>query len=90
MADLPLLTGAGLSFVHLNTQSIYNKIDQVRLLVGEMLPDVFCVTESWLTENIPDGLVGISDYTLVRQDRSTGKRGGGLITYFNNEPYSRS
>ena len=43
--------------------------------------DIVCITETWLTKNISNSVVDISDYTLVRKDRSADKRGGGVCTY---------
>ena len=43
--------------------------------------DIACITETWLTNNVPNSVVYISDYTLVRKDRSLGKRGGGVCAY---------
>lgn len=45
-----------------------------------------CVTESWLTSDINDDLIGIRGYNYFRNDRcdnsSDTRRGGGTITYF--------
>ena len=43
--------------------------------------DIVCITETWLTNNISNSVVDISNYTLVRKDRSADKRGGGVCTY---------
>ena len=43
--------------------------------------DIACNTETWLTNNIPNSVVDISGYSLVRKDRSADKRGGGVCTY---------
>lgn len=73
MADIPKLSDSGLGLVYLNIQSIIPKIEEIRLLVANVLPDVFCISESWLTHLIPDGLVNIQDYVAVRHDRQSGK-----------------
>lgn len=66
--------------MQLNAQSILTKIDELRLLMNDTLPDVLCISESWLNQKIPDEFIGIQDYLAIRLDRRTGKRGGGLIT----------
>ena len=43
--------------------------------------DIACITETWLTNNIPNSVVNISDHTLVRKDRNLDKRGGGVCAY---------
>lgn len=45
--------------------------------------DLFCVNESWLKPEIPNGMVSVDGFTIVRNDR-IGKRGGGTIIYINN------
>lgn len=68
--------------MHLNTQSLLPKIDELQLLVEDKLPDFLCITESWLSSQIPNGLVDIEDYVLCRLDRESQRRGGGLVCYF--------
>ena len=43
--------------------------------------DTACITETWLASNIANSVVNISDYTLVRKDRSLDKRDGGVGEY---------
>ena len=38
------------------------------------------VTETWLTDAIPDAALHISGFTIVRRDRSN-RRGGGVAIY---------
>ncbi|XP_067631924.1 uncharacterized protein [Eurosta solidaginis] len=44
-----------------------------------------CVTESWFKVGMKDLLYTLCDYSLIRNDRSTGNRGGGIAIYF--KPY---
>lgn len=81
MAGLVNRTGLGVSFVHLNTQSLYSKIDEIRILAYDVHPDLLCLSETWLSGKIPDGLVSLPGYTIFRADRSTHKHGGGLACY---------
>lgn len=43
--------------------------------------DVVGVSETWLHGIVSDNLIARPDYNLVRNDRSGGKRGGGLCFY---------
>lgn len=45
--------------------------------------DIACITKTvtWLTDNIPNSVVNISDYTLVRKDQTLDKRGGCVCAY---------
>lgn len=85
MAGNPNLLGSGLSLIHLNTQSILPKFEEIQLTINNLCPDIFCVTESWLSHAIPNGLVALDQYTLYRLDRLAHRRGGGLISHFKNE-----
>lgn len=84
MASLINRTGLGLSFIHLNTQSLYSKIGEMRILVNDVNPDLLCLSETWLSDKIPDGLIELPGYSVFRADRLTHKRGGGLACYVNN------
>ena len=68
-----------------NAQSVFYKLDELRALAAATKPAFICVTESWLTSEISDDLVGISGYDSFRNDRCDdpldNRRGGGTITY---------
>lgn len=80
----------GLRMVHYNIRSLLPKIDLIRNELVNKPCDIFSVSESWLHESIPNGLISIDGYTCVRQDRSTRtdrgstKAGGGLCVYINS------
>lgn len=75
---------------HLNTThptinfTSESSIDQVRknFLVDSM--DVLCFSETWLNCDIPDELVGLRNFSLLRNDRRYG-RGGGTCIYIRNK-----
>ena len=64
-----------------NTRSLVNKIEDLEVVINQNDMDIACITETWLTNNIPNSVVDISGYSLVRIDRSADKRGGGVCTY---------
>jgi hypothetical protein len=70
----------GLSIIHLNIQSLVNKIDQIRLFCAIYKPNLLCLTESWLTSKHTDFEFKISGYKIHRCDRED-KKGGGVIVY---------
>jgi len=49
---------------------------------------VLCFTETWLHDNVPDTVVNLAGFHLVRADRSCNesgkKKGGGVAIYVNN------
>lgn len=86
--DTPDFSGSGLSFIHLNSQSLFPKLGEFELILNTTQPDVVCVTETWLGGAIPDGLVSIPNYSVVRYDRSSHKRGGGLACFFRDSTFT--
>ena len=86
--DLP----SGLRFVLWNARSVYPKIDELRLIMGNSKreADVLGITETWLnTTSYSDSSVAIDGYNLERRDMSTG-RGGGVAVYLHDSvPYTR-
>lgn len=73
-----------LKIAHLNTRSLIAHFDDVTQLLHRESIDILCLTETWLNESMPDGNVAISDYCLFREDRTDGRRGGGLMVYIRN------
>lgn len=70
--------------LHLNIRSLINKIELVRHLLQDETTDALCLSETWLTAQVPDELIYITGYKLWRGDRPTcsGKpRGGGVCVY---------
>ena len=51
--------------------------------------DVIAITETWLNPEIPDGPVSLTDFSIVRNDRASGKRGGGVCAFIKSDiPFS--
>ena len=51
--------------------------------------DIACVTETWLSDEVPHCVTDIDGYTCERRDR-VDRRGGGVLTYIRNSiPYHR-
>jgi len=86
-------TNKNLSICHVNIQSLGTgeqgptspanvKLDQVRtiLQIKEQF-DFICLSETWLTEHIPDENIELEHYSTYRRDR--GERGGGVLIYAN-------
>lgn len=83
MEELKLEKGQKLVF--LNVRSLYTHLNELQV---EFNDTAFCMlgfTESWLNENIPNSLIPIKGYSVVRLDRQVNKRGGGVIIYIRND-----
>ena len=73
-----IIRSKGLKIFYLNIRSLKNKITELSYLIIKQDIDILAVTETWLHKNIDTHLVDIEGYILIRLDRTTGKRGGGL------------
>ena len=87
--------GRGLHIAHLNVRSLLggHSFEMLKNQVESSKFNLFTVSESWLTEAVPDKSVEFSGYELIRLDRAwsdntTGgspKRGGGVACYIKKE-----
>lgn len=68
-----------LRFGHVNVRSLLAHFDDLSEIVIENGYDLFGVSETWLSEHIPNAAIDIPGYTIVRRDRAT--RGGGVALY---------
>lgn len=71
----------GLSFIHLNAQSLFAHIDDFRADLASHFADVALISETWLNTSHSDAMISVSGYKLYRNDRADWKRGGGVAIY---------
>ena len=67
-----------------NAWSVVNKIDELRVLVYDLSPDIVCINETWANNTHTDVYFAIKGYNIVcRVDRMDTKAGvgGGLLIY---------
>ncbi len=69
---------------HINIRSILSKIDQIQNLLIDSNLDFLCMSETWLTSNVPTDLINIPGYICYRKDRPKG-RGGGVLIYIREQ-----
>ena len=69
----------GLKILNLNVQSLYPKLDEIRLLVLESEPDIHGLTETWLNDSHTNSEINFPNYNLYCKDRADGY--GGVILY---------
>ena len=74
----------GLRIAHLNINHIMGKIDQVKLILDNELPDIFCLGETFSNVKVDDRLLCHEGFELERRDRIA-KAGGGLLCYIQND-----
>ncbi len=73
-----------LEVYYTNCQSLFNKLDELKIIADEQKPSMIALTETWLNEAIQISEVSIEGYQMFRCDRSQ-RRGGGVALYVANE-----
>ena len=68
------------SIISANVRSIAKKLDELHQLALYNNVGMICITETWLTSNIPDSSVSIPGFNLFRKDR-VATFGGGVCVY---------
>ncbi|XP_075159620.1 uncharacterized protein LOC142232810 [Haematobia irritans] len=63
-------------------ESLANKIDEFRYIFKDTGTDIICVSETWLSSSIPNGLINLRGYSVFRYDRES--RGGGVAIFMRN------
>ena len=71
-----------LSIAHININSIWNKIDEVKILLNEGLFDILAISETKLDSTYDNNSLQHPSYRILRKDRKKG--GGGLLVYIRN------
>ena len=69
------------SIVYFNARSLLHKIDYLRLICMNSRPDIVCIVESWMENEISDAEIAINGYDVIRADRN--RHGGGVLIYIN-------
>ena len=68
-----------------NAQSLFRKLDELKVVVAACMPQLVCVTETWFHPNIENSLIEIPGFISFRNDRQDNpedkRRGGGTVIY---------
>ena len=75
-----------LHILHHNVKSLYKKFHYYESLNLTNCIDIFSVSETWLKPELPDQMISLLGFNLVRCDRksATKTRGGGAALYINS------
>ena len=65
--------------IYFNARSLLPKLDELRTLVEMEKPSIVCVVETWLSEDITDEEISISNYQIFCCNRN--RHGGGVLIY---------
>ena len=66
-----------LKILSLNVCSLLPKFDQFCLVCASLTPDIICMSESWLSQDISDHEIALINYQLFRKDRH--RHGGDVL-----------
>lgn len=72
----------GLKIVHLNAQSLNNKLDEFKYIFISSGVDIICISETWFHNSIDNSIYDLPGFNLFRSDRKT--NGGGVCVYIRN------
>jgi len=74
----------------IHVRSLRYKVDELEAVLLDNLVDFACITETWLSPDLPTDIVDISGYACIRRDRSDGRQGGGIACYVRRDlPFVR-
>ena len=79
----------GVNIMSLNAQSIFDKIDQLKLLIEEIkrkgfVIHIISIQEGWITEDRPIPVIKIENYELIHELNKIGGHKGGIAVYVHN------
>jgi hypothetical protein len=63
-----------------NVRSLASKIDELTIVAHVNDVDFICLTESWLSQSIPDSALSLSNFIVFRNDRAVAS-GAGVCVY---------
>ena len=67
--------------IHININTLVNKIHELRFIAQRSNPTIIDITESKLDQTILDSEICIDGYSIFRLDRT--RNGGGVVMYVN-------
>lgn len=80
-----LANSKGGKYVFFNARSVVSNFDMICTGFDHTKISFIAISETWLTDKIPDSLITMQNFCLVRLDRKEDKRGGGALIYVNKD-----
>ena len=68
--------------LYCNARSLIPKIDALHAEVILENPDIICIVETWLSDEVNDTEIQIPGYSIIRKDRN--RHGGGVCVYISH------
>ena len=79
---LALVSLRGFKMAFLNIVSLPKRFDEINFTLSNKLLDIMSFSETRLNSTIPDSMIHIDGYDIIRKDRS--RNGGGVCIYIRN------
>ena len=74
-----VLNSGKLSVLYYNARSIYPRLDSLTACISVYVPDVVCIVESWLDEDMGSNEILLPNFVSVRLHRN--RHGGGVFLW---------
>ena len=68
-----------LNIVYYNARSLLPKLHDLKGIIDTESTDIICIVETWLSSDVLDNELAISNYQIFRHDRNF--HGGGVMMY---------
>ena len=78
-----LLSSNWCSIYYSNCCSLVPKLDHLQAIAASVAPTVIAACETWLDETVPDSILFIPNYHIIRRNRN--RHGGGLLLYIHDD-----
>lgn len=90
LINVPIRSWGFPTFLNSNLRSLVNKIDELVDVLNSNAVDIACITETWLSDNVPTSVCNIDGYCMERIDRQE-RSGGGVACYIRTDlSYTRN
>lgn len=74
----------GFKIINWNIRSLLKNHSELECILSDTNIELICLCESWLNKNITNGLICLPNYNIIRLDRATKRKGGGLCMYIHH------
>jgi len=74
-----IINGNNMTIMYYNARSLIPKYDELFVTMETHNPDMICIVETWLCDDILNSEIALPGYQLYRRDRN--RHGGGVLIY---------
>ena len=74
-----IINSNNMTIMYYNARSLIPKYDELFVTMETHNPDMICIVETWLCDDILNSEIALPGYQLYRRDRN--RHGGGVLIY---------